>query len=198
MGSISIGAYVPPDQIVGGVLSCAFAISLGKGTEAAVALAMPIAVLSLAIGNLINATMPVLVDRGDAFAARGKLGGVRAMHRLIGFVGVFEKFMLCFGAFMLGADAVQGLLDWIPSFILDGMGIAANMLPAMGFAMLGRLILTKKVMPFFFLGFLLCSFAGIPVLGVALIALIIAIEKFDLLGIGMSAQPALEEEDDDF
>ena len=53
MGSISIGAYVPPNETVGGVLACAFAISLGQGTEAAIALAMPIAILSQAIGNLL-------------------------------------------------------------------------------------------------------------------------------------------------
>ena len=29
MGSISIGAYVPPDETIGGVLACAFAIQLG-------------------------------------------------------------------------------------------------------------------------------------------------------------------------
>ena len=35
MGSISIGAYVPPDETIGGVLACAFAIQLGQSTEAA-------------------------------------------------------------------------------------------------------------------------------------------------------------------
>ena len=198
MGSISIGAYVPPDETVGGVLACAFAISLGQGTEAAIALAMPIAVLSLAIGNIINALMPVLVDRADGYAADGNLKGIRRVHWAIGLIGCAVDFALCAGAFALGADAIQGILDWIPDFILDGMGIAANMLPAMGFAMLGRLILSKESMPFFFLGFLLCSYAGIPVLGVSIIALIIAIEKFDLLGGGLSSQPAYEEEDDDF
>lgn len=43
MGSVSIGAYVPPNETIGGVLACAFAIQLGQGTETAIALAMPIA-----------------------------------------------------------------------------------------------------------------------------------------------------------
>ena len=70
MGSISIGAYVPPDETIGGVLACAFAIQLGQSTEAAIALAMPIATLCLAIKNVLNAGMPLLVDRADVFAAR--------------------------------------------------------------------------------------------------------------------------------
>ena len=112
---------------------------------------------------------------------------------------------LAFGAalsisFYLGSDAIQGLLDFVPSFIIDGCGVAANILPAMGFAMLGRLVLTKQLVPFYFLGFLLCSYANVPVLGVALIAIIIGIDKFDLLGLG-GAQPQLSaegDEDDDF
>ena len=86
------------------------------------------------------------------------------------------------------------------SAFLDGFGVAANILPAMGFAMLGRLVLTKQLVPFYFLGFLLCSYANVPVLGVALIAIIIGIDKFDLLGLG-GAQPQLSaegDEDDDF
>ena len=60
--------------------------------------------------------------------------------------------------------------------------------------------LTKQLVPFYFLGFLLCSYANVPVLGVALIAIIIGIDKFDLLGLG-GAQPQLSaegDEDDDF
>lgn len=118
----------------------------------------------------------------------------------MGLWGCLEYFLLCGGAFYLGSGAIQGLLDFIPSFVIDGCGVAANILPAMGFAMLGRLVLTKQLVPFYFLGFLLCSYANVPVLGVALIAIIIGIDKFDLLGLG-GAQPQLSaegDEDDDF
>lgn len=196
MGSISIGAYVPPDETIGGVLACAFAIQLGKSTEAAIALAMPIATLCLALKNILNAVMPILVDRADVFASKGNLKGVYAMHWTIGLAACVMSFLLCSCAFYLGADAIQGLLDFVPQFVLDGFGVAANILPAMGFAMLGRLVLTRQLVPFYFLGFLLCSYAGVPVLGVALIAIIIGIDKFDLLGLG-GAQPELSAEGDD-
>ncbi len=175
MGSISIGAYVPPNETIGGVLACAFAISLGEGTEAAIALAMPIAVLSLAIGNLLQPIWPFFVDKADSFAKKGNLKGIYAVHWGIGLWGCVEYFLLCGGAFLLGVDAVQGILDWIPSFILDGFGVAANLLPAMGFAMLGRLVITKKLVPFYIIG----------------------IEKFDLINMDMGAQVALEGDDDD-
>lgn len=198
MGSISIGAYVPPNETVGGVLACAFAISLGESTEAAIALAMPIAVLTLSLKNIMHVIDPFFVDMADKFAAQGNVKGIYAIHFLLGnALGCVLYFILCSTAFYLGVDAVKGLLDMIPQFAIDGFGIAANILPAMGFAMLGRLVLTKQVMPYFFLGFLITSYAGIPVLGVAILAIIIAIEKFDLLKMGGAAEPALAAEGDD-
>ncbi len=51
MGSISIGAYVPPDETIGGVLPPRLRYPCGPSTEAAIALAMPIATLCLAMGS---------------------------------------------------------------------------------------------------------------------------------------------------
>ena len=140
---------MPPDETIGGVLACAFAIQLGQSTEAAIALAMPIATLCLAIKNILNAALPILVDRADVFSGQGNLKGVYAMHFLIGLTGIIMAFLLCSLSFYLGADAIQGVLDFIPDFVLAGFGVAANILPAMGFAMLGRLVLTKQLVPFY-------------------------------------------------
>src|ERR1700742_1700094 len=46
MGNIKIGAAIPPDVITGGVLATAFTILSGKGAAIALALAVPISILS--------------------------------------------------------------------------------------------------------------------------------------------------------
>lgn len=181
MGAISVGAYIPPDVNVGGVLATAFAISMGKSVEAAVALAMPIATLALGISNILAAVTPVFLKIADKGAEEGNYKKVVFTHWLMGTITVVEKFLLVTFAFYLGADKVQSLLDFIPQFILDGMGVAAGMLPAMGFAMLLRMIVSKRLIPYFVLGFVLISYANIPVLGIALIALIIVAIKFGFL-----------------
>ena len=178
MASVSVGAYIPPDVTVGGVLATAFAIQLGQGTEAAVTLAMPIAVIALGIGNLLSAVMPVFLTIADKGAAEGNYKKIRFTHWLMGHVGLIKNFLLVSIAFYAGSGAVQSALDIIPDFILDGMGIAANMLPAMGFAMLLRMVISKRLIPYLILGFVLISYAEIPVLGIALIAIVIASVKF--------------------
>lgn len=181
MGAISVGAYIPPDVNVGGVLGTAFAISMGKGPETALALAMPIALLSLAIGNFLNAVLPVFLKVADDSAAKGSIKGIELCHWGYGMVFVVETFILVFSAFYFGADVMQNILNSIPQVFIDGMSIAAGILPAMGFAMLMNMILNKKLIPFFFLGFLLSSYLHMPVLGVTIAGVILIVEKFGLL-----------------
>lgn len=48
------------------------------------------------------------------------------------------------------------------------------MLPALGFAMLVKMTVTKDLVPYFFAGFLIATYLKIPVIGIAAIALVIA------------------------
>lgn len=199
MGAISVGAYIPPDVILGGVLGTAFAISLKQGAETALALAMPIALLSLAISNFLNAILPMFLKIADDSAARGSTKGIEAVHWGFGFTGVIEKFVLAFLSFYFGAEAMKHVIDKIPQVFIDGMSIAAGILPAMGFAMLMGMILNKKLVPFFFLGFVLSSYLKMPILGVAIVGIILIIEKFHLLDpqVAMANVSLNKEEDSD-
>lgn len=201
MGAVSIGAYVPPDSIVGGILATAFAISTGNSTEAAIALAMPIGLISLAVGNFLNVFNSVILRFTDKYAEEGKYGGIVATHWMIGILNVLRRFLLVFFAFYLGVDKMQGLIDAIPTVLIDGMDAAAGLLPALGFAMLMRMILNKQIIPYFFLGFICAAYLGMPVLGVAILGLIIVVVQFGFLNPkNETATASINEEvdDDDF
>lgn len=202
MGAVSIGAYIPPDSIVGGVLATAFAISTGNGTEAAIALAMPIGLISLAVGNFLNVFNSVILRWTDKYAEAGKYNGIVATHWMIGLLNVMRRFLLVFCAFYLGVENMQGLIDSIPTVLIDGMDAAAGLLPALGFAMLMRMILNKQIIPYFFLGFILSAYLGMPVLGVAILGVIVILIQFGFL-VPKAQREAMssgtkEDEDDDF
>lgn len=200
MGAVSIGAYIPPDSIVGGILATAFAISTGNSTEAAIALAMPIGLISLAVGNFLNVFNSVILRFTDRYAEEGKYGGIVATHWMIGMLNVLRRFLLVFFAFYLGVDKMQGLIDAIPTVLIDGMDAAAGLLPALGFAMLMRMILNKQIIPYFFLGFICAAYLGMPVLGVAILGLIIVVVQFGFLNPKKETTASTIEEvdDDDF
>ncbi|WEV37410.1 MULTISPECIES: PTS sugar transporter subunit IIC [unclassified Lactobacillus] len=203
MGAISVGAYLPPDVIVGGVLGTAFAISLGKGVGAAIAIAMPIAMLSLAIGNLTSVIFPAIAHIGDRYAKQGKPGGITASLWGIGLIECTRRGILCFLGYFVGNAGMKTLLGMIPQNVIDGLQVAANMLPAIGFAILLQMIINDTVLPYFFLGFLLSAYLKVPVLGVALFGLIIVVVKLhnDKNKPAVSANGSVEEDiddDDDF
>lgn len=203
MGAVSIGGYLPPDVIVGGVLGTAFAISTKQGAEVALALAMPIALLSLAIGNLIDIIGIFSLRYADRGADKSNINQIKWTHRFMGFLTVFRRFILVFLAYRLGVDAMQGVLDSVPQFIITGLGAAAGLLPALGFAMLMKMVIKKELIPFFFVGFVLSSFLNMPTLGIAILGICYVLVTYGFLSdkssvVATSSENRnFEEEDDD-
>ncbi|WP_276674331.1 PTS sugar transporter subunit IIC [Collinsella stercoris] len=198
MGSVSIGAYIPPDATSAGVLCTAYVILLGLDTEVAVGLAMPIGTLVLALSSLFQPITNWLLSFVPKFAAEGNGAKLTALHFFIALYVAPVYFAVIFFAVYLGSDAVAWITNTIPEFVLNGFGAAANILPVMGFAMLLRLIYRKELLPFLFLGFLMTSYMGVPVLGVSLIAIIIAVLMLGIFGNKPAAAQIEGADDDDF
>ena len=83
MGSVSIGAYIPPDATSAGVLCTAYVILLGLDTEVAVGLAMPIGTLVLALSNLFQPITNWLLSFVPKFAAEGSGAKLTGLHFFI-------------------------------------------------------------------------------------------------------------------
>ena len=200
LGAVSIGAYIPPDVIVGGVLATAFAITTGSGAEVAVTLAMPIALVSSAVGNLLDVVSPLILRIADQAATEGDDKKIVAVHWILGLLNVGRRFFLIFFAYWIGVEQVSKLLDILPQQIIDGMGAAAGLLPALGLAMLMKMILNKRVLPYYFLGFALAAFFNASTLAVAVLGTILVIGKFGFNEgkLSMNNNTAVGGDEDDF
>lgn len=201
MGAFSVGAVIPPEMISGTVLGCAFAITTGSGTEAALALGLPIASLVLIAKNLSMVfILPLFVHKADAYAEVGNLKGIERMHLWGGFFGVNLLIGVIVGvSYYLGSPVVQSVLDIIPQWVQTGLELTMGLLPAIGFALLMQMIMNKKVACFFILGFALSTYLNIPVTGIAIFGCIIAIVLVQLRNQKGNTQLQAEGEmDDDF
>jgi fructoselysine/glucoselysine PTS system EIIC component len=182
IGSFSVGAAIPPDVVTGGVLGTAFAISSGAGPETALLLGLPIATFTLVLKNIyLGLFLPGLAHKADKYAEDGNTRGIEAMHLIGGFGLSLMLGIIVSVSFYVGSDAIKNILDAIPQFIQTGLQVATGILPALGFAMLARLLINKKVVPFFFLGFLLVAYLKIPVTGIALFGAIIAVVMVNVM-----------------
>ena len=71
-------------------------------------------------------------------------------------------------------------------------------MPALGFALLVKMIINKKVAVFYFLGFALSVYLNIPITGIAIFGVILAVI---LVNLNKPAQVAIvggNDDDDDF
>lgn len=201
IGSFSVGASIPPDVVTGGVLGTAFAITAGAGEETALLLGLPIATLTLILKNIyLGIFIPLLSHRADQYAEQGNANGVARMHLISGFGLSLMLALIVTFSFSVGSNTVKALLEQIPEFIKHGLTVATGIIPALGFAMLAKLIINNKVAPYFFLGFVIMAYLKIPVTGVAIFGAIIAVIMVSLTKSQpvVQSQGELNEQDDDF
>ena len=93
----------------------------------------------------------------------------------------------------------------IPEFVQHGLSVATGLIPALGFAMLARLLINKKVAPYFFLGFALAAYLEIPVTGIAIFGAIVAVVVVNLMNVRSNQGPQVQattgevvDDDEDF
>lgn len=196
LGMNYIGASIPPDMVVGSVLGTAVAITSGAGNEAALAVAMPTAILSAFVVNLFYGFITPLIAK--VIDKKAEEGSYKSIERLFIGGGFFFNFVfavIAFIAFYLGNDAINALVEAIPGWLQTGLLIAAGILPALGFAQLLSMIASKKTAFFMVLGFLLTAYLDVNAIGVVafsgvVITIILLAEEF------ISGNPNLAGEDD--
>ncbi|ELU6352761.1 PTS mannose/fructose/sorbose/N-acetylgalactosamine transporter subunit IIC [Salmonella enterica] len=200
---IVMGATLPPDVVTGGILGVAFAINSGAGAETALLLGLPIATLALIVKNIYNGMfIPLLCHKADAYAEMGDTRGIERMHLISGIGLSLTLGIIVTVSYLAGVNMVKGFLDAIPEFIKHGLSVATGIIPALGFAMLARLLINKKVAPYFFLGFVLMAYLKIPVTGIAILGAIVAVVMVNMPKFAASqpapAQGASHDDEDDF
>src|SRR5699024_11953188 len=77
-----------------------------------------------------------------------------------------------------GAQAAGDAIEKIPQWIIDGFAIGGGIMPAIGFAMLLRIMLKTEYIMFFIVGFILAAYLDMEILGISLIGLAIALYDF--------------------
>lgn len=193
MGNIKVGAAIPPDIITGGVLGTAFAILSHKGPAIALALAVPISILSEMVISGLFVFRAVFNKKFNQYAEEGDYRRIQRLHILSGLLKPLLMGIIIFVALELGTNAVKSFLDLIPAWVQSGLQVAGNMLPALGFALLMNLMFNKRVAPYFFLGFMLAAFLKLPIIAIGGLGVIIA-----LIVTQDTPKPAATNDDFDF
>lgn len=153
IGAISIGGSVPQDFVSGGILGCAYAILLGKDADIAVTLAVPISLAFTLIFQVETILYTAMVPLYDKYLEERNFKKYSALHYFTAFIHPLFYAIVTFLAVAYGTGGIEAFINVMPDWVMNGFGIAAGILPAIGFAMLLKMLWDKSIVCFFFAGF---------------------------------------------
>lgn len=158
LGNVSLGGVMPSDFTLGAIFGAAFPMLVGADTATGVALAVPISLLGTLVYSLMKMVVTALVPTFEGFVTKKKW---KSFNRLWWgqFIGYeLAWFLLGFIVILAGTDAVKALVEALPDWLQSSMSVAATMLPAVGLALLLKMLWQGSLAPYFFLGFGLGAF----------------------------------------
>lgn len=176
MGVVNIGISSTAEPSLAAGLATAFAIKMGGNVDAVIPLVFPLAVLGLQLMNMIfSFVCGPMAAKFFSLAKGNNQKGVISLHFFMWVVHYALYALIPFFAVLFGADVVKSVLDNIPEVIMNGLTVAGNLLPAVGMAMLLRMLWSKSIAVWFFLGVVLMAYFELPLIAIAVIGAIIAI-----------------------
>lgn len=195
MGAIQVGAAVPPDVLVGASLGTAFAILTNQGSEIALTLALPIAILAQSLKVIIFIVRSWFMNFAVSLAEDANVKGMFALNMFGLLLQCLMYFIVVFVAVLFGSNAVEAFVNNIPEIIMNGLQVAGNLLPAVGFALLLQPMMTNKNILYFILGFIMISYGKLPIIAVTIIGVVIAFIIVFEIGSGPKAVAAVSDGD---
>ena len=175
LGITQVGGTLPSDSMTGAAFGTAFAMLTNQGAEIALTLALPISMLAVFINQIILFSRGTLLDTFTKYIDNGEYNkferlhmtstiGTAVIYGLIGFIGI-----------VVGTDAIEALVSSIPTFMMNSLNIAGQLLPAFGLALLLNMLWDKKLGIFLILGFILNAYLNLPLIAIAGIGSVFAV-----------------------
>lgn len=201
IGQITPGGAVPSDLNLAAYVGIPLAMAAGGNPETAIALAIPLGSLGVALHNFTMTVQSYFSHRADKYAAEGNADMIGRMNMLGTLPSFLERFILVALFCYFGVPFAEKLLGSLPAVVLQFLQVGGKMLPALGFALLLRQIVSRKwTIMLFILGWVIMQ--SIPMTTTALVFIAVAIALLYVMKNGTPAVAVaggsveIEEEDE--
>ncbi|KXU80670.1 PTS N-acetylgalactosamine transporter subunit IIC [Aeromonas enteropelogenes] len=176
LGLVPLAGAQPPNVTIGSAVGVVFGVQSGLSSSAVVGVVIPFAILMQQLTVIQFTTFATLMARVDKMAAECDIKGIERINYL-GMAAYFFTFFICaFIPTYYGDVVAKAIVEQVPKGIIEGLSIAGAMMPALGFAMLLKMMLKeKRYIPFFIIGFICVTFLELPVIAIALLGLSVAV-----------------------
>ena len=196
MGAVNIGGAISAEPVTATALAVAFTVGAGIDQGAAITVAVPVGVVTAFLSIFMsNVVLALFTASFDKMAAEGNEKGLAVQHYVLWFVKYAGFGLIAFLGVYLGAEPVAAIVNQIPANVMNGLNAVGALLPAVGMALLLQMLWSTELSIYFFLGFTLYQYLGLPMIAIAVLGVIIAVasalrdkELFDLKKNGVATQ----------
>ncbi|MDR2975993.1 MAG: PTS sugar transporter subunit IIC [Streptococcaceae bacterium] len=181
LGIQSYGGASVPDYMTASIVGTAFAIMSGKGTAFGIGLAVPVGLLMIQLDILARFCNVFFQHRIDSAIEALDTKKIVLFHRMGMLSWGLSRGLPIFLVLAFGESIVKFVSDVIPTWVIGGLQVAGGLLPAVGIAILLRYLPVKNFVSYLIVGFVAVAYLKIPMFGVALIGVALAILQFKKL-----------------
>ena len=171
------GGVVPTDKCAAGLIPTAAVIVSGMDINAAIALSVPVGLLTAQLHTIRRLMGSVWVHMGDKLAEKEtiKTSSFFIVGWLLPSLWKIINFWIPMTLILyFGTSGLTGLMDSIPAFLSNGLAAVGAIMPALGMGMTICVIGRREFLPYFFAGFFLVQFTGLGNIALALVGAFLA------------------------
>lgn len=177
MSSQAVGNVMSTDVTMAGYIATALSMAGSNDPAMALALSIPIGLFGSMLFTMQNAVCVFFSHKCDEYAAKGQvkkmwLVGIGIPLVVFNVIRAIPTFLIVYYGSQY-SSVVEGLM---PDWLNNAMGVVGGMLPAVGMALLLKVMLKKKShWCFFLIGFLAYSVFGISAVTLTILAICLAV-----------------------
>lgn len=178
-GLTPAGGTQPPNPAVCGIMTVVIAHSTNVPPATALGLSLPFAMLMQYLLLMFYSVFAFFMPKLDQYAAGADTKRFASINYLtMGIVSATFVIVIFLSAYA-AQQPMATLVNSMPAWLLHGFEIAGGILPAVGFAMLLKVLLRIEFLPYLLLGFVITSFINFNnVLPAAVVGAIFAMIEF--------------------
>lgn len=175
LGISNFGGASVPDYQTATIVGTFITISTARTPEVGITIGIPVALFMVQLDVIRNTLGIWLVHQAEKYMEKRDYQKIEWMQYTGILITMATTGIPVLLAVVFGPGLVKTILDYTPEWLTGGLSVAGGLLPAVGIGLLLRYLPVKDYFSFLLIGFLLSVYLHIPVLGVALAGVAVAI-----------------------
>lgn len=162
LGMLYLGSVMPTDMASGGIIASTFALAYGMDVDAAITLSIPVATIFAQLQTIWKTVCSVCYRYADKAVEQRKYEGLFIAHVVMSYLIKIVIFWVPMTLLVyFGGETITNVANNLPKQVLAGFAVCSKMMPAIGFAMIIKMIGKPNLMPYFLAGFFFYGYVNV-------------------------------------